>query len=213
MAEAATAWTHTFPRNDLASARLAFESGVAPRLDVRGATLGAGLARCSFPDPAPRVGLVRDELSIDYHGFFRWFFLGRYPPGLVEINDAIPWSVAVEGGVAKASMDLRTVQLQRFEVGGGAAKVELRLGTPRGIVPVRVSGGAARFVVTRPPGVAARLRVSGGAAHVELDEQSLGAVGGGLTLTSRGWDEKGDGFDIKIGGGAARVEVRPEGSA
>jgi hypothetical protein len=205
-------WTHRFPRGEVASARLVFPSGVAPRLDVRSAPLGDELARGRFPDPAPRVALQEEELSLDYHGLFRWFFLGRYPDGALEISDALPWSIDVEGGVAKADFDLRTVPLRRFEVSGGAAKVELRLGAPRGLVPVRLTGGAAKLRLVLPPGVAARLRITGGAAHLAFLDQSLTAVGGGLALTSRGFDEKGDGYDIKIGGGAARLAIE-EGSS
>lgn len=212
MNETTPAWTHVFPRGALASATLTFESGVAPRLDVRGAPLGETLARCRLPDPAPRVGFARDELSIDYHGFFRWFFLGRYPPGLVELNDAVAWRVGVEGGLAKVGFDLQTVRLRAFEVRGGAAKLDLRLGRPEGIVPIHLTGGAARLRITHPPGVGARLRVTGGATSVAFDRQTLRAVGGGLTLTSRGWDETGDGYDVKIGGGVAGLTVEAEGS-
>jgi hypothetical protein len=208
--DATTAWTHTFPREGRAKARLAFASGVAPRLEVRSAPLGDVLARASFPDPAPRAEMRGDDLAIDYHGFFRFFFLGRYPPGTLELNDAVAWEIDVRGGVAKADFDLRGAALQRIEIGGGVAKVEVRLGAPTGIVPLRVSGGAARVRVTHPRGVAARLRVSGGAAHVELGEQRLGAVGGGLTLASPGWSDAGDGYDVKISGGAARISVEPE---
>jgi hypothetical protein len=207
-------WTHTFPRGDLASARLTFESGVAPRLDIRSAPLDRDLARCRFGEPGPsRVELRGDELAIDYRGFFRWLFAGRAAPGVVELWDGIPWAITVRGGIAKTELDLRTLPLTRFEVSGGAAKVELRLGKPRGIVPVRLSGGAAKLLVTHPPGVGARLRISGGAAKVEFQGQSMGAVGGGLALEGRTWDEAGDGYDIKIGGGAASVAVGVEGSA
>lgn len=202
-----------FPRGELASARLSFESGAAPKLDVRGAPLGADLARLSFGEPAPRVELRGDEIVVDYRGFFRWFFLGRPAPGTIELNHDIPWTIDVQGGVARVELDLRTVDLKRFDVTGGAAQVELRLGRPTGIVQVRLNGGAANLRITHPPGVGARLRISGGAAHVELDDKALGAVGGGLTLVNREWAEKGDCYDIKIRGGAASLTVEPEGSA
>jgi hypothetical protein len=209
-----TEWTHTFPRAaGLASARLVFEKGVAPRLDVRSAKLDGGLlARARFPDPAPRVEQRAEVLAIDYHGFFRWFFSGRYPPGVLELSDAVPWSVEVRGGVAKAAFDLRSLALERFDVAGGAASFELRLGAPKGVTPVRLAGGAAKVNVTHAPGAGVRLRVTGGAAKVDLDDQHFGAVGGGLAVSNRHWSEKGDGFDIKIGGGAARVAIDTEGS-
>lgn len=204
---------YVFPRGDLGSARLTFGSGVAPSLELRGAPLGDDLARFDFGEPAPRVELHGDEIVVDYRGFFRWFFLGRPTPGTIQLSDALPWQIEVEGGVAKVDLDLRTLRVTRFDVSGGAAKVDLRLGRPQGLVPIRLSGGAARLRITHPPDVPSRLRVTGGVAHVEFDEQRLGAVGGGLTLTSPGWSEKGDGYDIKVGGGAAHLVIEPEGSA
>lgn len=213
MADESRPWTHEPPLQGAKAGRLTFENGIAPRVDVRGASLDDKLARCRFEGEPPQIEAREGDLAIDYHGFFRWFFLGRMAPGEIEVNDAIPWSVIVHGGVARTDLDLRRVSLTRFEVSGGAARVELRLGKPSGVVPIRVSGGAARLRITHPPGVASRLRVGGGAAHLELGEQSLGAVGGGVTLESRGWTPEGDGYDIKIGGGAAHVAVHPEGSA
>jgi hypothetical protein len=207
------AWTHRYPRGDAKAGRLRFESGLAPRVVVRGAALGDELARCHFEGDAPRVEAREGELTIDYRGFFRWFFLGRMSPGVIEINDAMPWAILVEGGVARTELDLARVQLTRFEVSGGAARVELRLGKPSGVVPVRLSGGAAKLRITQPPGVGARIKVGGGVAHLDFLEQSLGAVGGGVALESRKWDPQGDGYDIKIGGGAAHVSVETEGSA
>ena len=206
-------WTHTFPRDGAGAAKLVFEHGLAPRVTVRGAPLGDTLARCRFEGEAPVLAARGNELRVDYRGFFRWFFLGRMAPGDVEINAEIPWTIHIDGGVARTDLDLSGIDLRQFEIRGGAARVELTLGKPRGIVPLRITGGAARLAIRHPPGVASRLRVGGGVAHLDYGEQRLGAVGGGIALESRGWDAAGDGYDIKIGGGAAHLAVLPEGTA
>lgn len=207
MSEAAGTWSHRYPRGDAKTGRLTFENGIAPRVEVRGAALGDELARCRFEGEAPRIDVREGEMTIDYRSFFRWIFMGRMTPGVIELNEDMPWAIVVEGGAARTSLDLARVNLTRFEVSGGAASVDLRLGKPSGIVPVRVNGGAARLRIAQPPGVGARIKVGGGVAHLEFLGQSLGAVGGGLALDSRTWNPQGDGYDIRIGGGGAHVTV------
>lgn len=207
-----TGWTHVFPLEGLPRGRLFFTHGVSPRVDVRGAPLGSDLARCRFATPEPRVVAHRGELSVSYQGFFRWFFGGRSYPGEVELNDAIPWEVDVAGGVARAEFDLRGVELTRFDVGGGIAHVRIRLGAPKAMVPLRIHGGAAHVEVTHPAGVGARVRITGGASHLRVGSQELGALGGRGVLESRGWDPQGPGYDVSVAGGAAHVSVTPETS-
>lgn len=210
MTDTSDAWSHRIPAGGARAGRLRFGHGVAPRVEVRGAALGDELARCRFEGDAPRIEAREGELAIDYRGFFRWLFLGRLAPGTIEINYALPWSVHVEGGIARARLDLASVRLTRLDVTGGAAELEVRLPKPAGQVPIRIGGGAARLRLVVPEGTAARIKITGGCAGLEFLEQSLGAVGGGLELESRRWDPAGEGYEIRIGGGAAHVKVESE---
>jgi hypothetical protein len=143
---------------------------------------------------------------VDYSGFFRWFFLGRTRSATVELARDIPWTLGVDGGIAHSDFDLRALVIERVEVSGGVANVEIQLGAPRGVVPIRIRGGAARFRATYPAGTGARVRIAGGAAKLVVGEQRFGAIGGPVELETRGWDGK-NGYDIKVEGGAAHLEV------
>lgn len=88
---------------------------------------------------------------------------------------------------------------------GGAGRLEVALPEPSGTVAVVVLGGASNVAIQRPTGVAARLRVEGGATHLRLDDKRIGAAGGDLDLKSRGYDAATDRYDITVAGGANNV--------
>ena len=70
------------------------------------------------------------------------------------------------------------------------------------------AGGASRVRIQRPSGVAAQLRVHGGANRLEFDAQHFGAVGGDAVLAGPGWDLASDRYTIEIRGGASRLSVQ-----
>ena len=99
---------------------------------------------------------------------------------------------------------------------------------PRGVVAVRIAGGVNRVAIHRPAGVAAQLRVEGGASVVALDGQrskgsgevvlrapDVGGRGrsrlapglGYLALETSGAASALDRLEIEIMGGANKVVV------
>jgi hypothetical protein len=108
----------------------------------------------------------------------------RKREGEVELNT--PWYGGVElrGGTARINADLKPLALRSFKLKGGASKLSLELKEPWGVVPVRLTGGASHVTIRRPAGTAARLRVKGGTSQLIFDGQSIGAVGGYVSLTA-----------------------------
>lgn len=163
--------------------------GVIPELEARD-----GAVRIRYPQFAPlgwlKYGLQGSRLAAD-----------------VTLNSAIPWRIAIRGGVARLTGDLSLLRLDAFELGSGATHVELTLPPPVGVVPIRVGGGATHLALHRPVGAAARLRVGGGAAKLTWDTQYLGAIGGQVRLETMGYADAADRYDIEIGGGATHLTV------
>jgi hypothetical protein len=99
------------------------------------------------------------------------------------------------------------LELRSLEIKGGASKVELTLPPPSGTIPLRVLGGAESMTVRRPKGVAARVRVSGGASGLVLDEQRHGAVGGETSLQSPDYEHARDRYDIEVFCGVSGLTI------
>jgi hypothetical protein len=74
-------------------------------------------------------------------------------------------------------------------------------------VAVVILGGASNVAIRRPEGVAARLRVDGGATNLKFDDRYIGAAGGELDLLSGDYDGAADRYDIAITGGANNLSI------
>jgi hypothetical protein len=104
------------------------------------------------------------------------------------------------------SADLRLVALRSFELAGGASRVELTLPRPAGVVSIRITGGMSIVNIHRPPGVAARLILKGGARQIVLDAQRIKGAGN-LLLETPGAGSAAARYDVEITGGASRVAL------
>lgn len=192
---------------DLQSGRLVFANGVS-RLALRADVGMDDLYRARFEGPVPEVEAEGGTVTFRYPRrpwFLDW---GGYA-GEVTLNAAVPWRIEVRGGVLEVTAELGSLDLSGLEVKGGASKVHLELPEPSGAVPVRITGGASEVTVRRPSGVAARLRLEGGAAGLTFDEEIFGAVGGEVRLQSSGYEDAPRRYDIEISGGTSEVTLAP----
>ena len=197
---------HAAPLGGLERARLLLRSG-ANELVVRGGRDLSDLYRAVFEGPIPKVRLREGTVSIQYQGRgLPWDWRKRNAE--VTLNTAIPWEIELNGGGNRISGDLADVDLRSFEMTGGVDQFRLALGRPRGVVPIRLTGGANRFHVERPAGVAVRLTIGGGAGGVEFDRQRLGAAGGSTVLESADAAGAADRYAVEVTGGASRIVVR-----
>jgi hypothetical protein len=90
----------------------------------------------------------------------------------------------MSGGATEEVLDLRGVRLSGVDLAAGVTRVELRLPVPDRAVPVTMAGGASVFTVHVPAGVAAGVRVGGGAASTEVDGIQRTGLAGGTVLST-----------------------------
>ena len=132
---------------------------------------------------------------------------GAANPATCRSTRPCPWAVSLRGGMWQLRADLRGLRLESLEVTGGASDVEIWLPEPTGTVPVRIAGGASEVRIHRPGTAALRAVLSGGASRLEFGDQRLGAVGGHNVLSTPGFDEATDRYEVRFSGGASQVTV------
>jgi hypothetical protein len=74
------------------------------------------------------------------------------------------------------------------------------------VVSIRITGGMSIVNIHRPPGVAARLILKGGAGQIVLDAQRIKGPGD-LLLETPGAGSAAARYDVEIMGGASRVAL------
>jgi hypothetical protein len=164
------------------------------------------LYRATFEGPAPEITVKGGIVRVQQRRRFRPFDW-RSQSADFALATAVPWDISLRGGMWKLVADLGELRVTALEVTGGASDIEVTLPAPVGIVPVRVSGGASEVLLRRPAGTEARAEMNGGAGQLIFDGQRLGAVGGRAVLTSGGFAEAADRYEIRFTGGASQVTV------
>ena len=197
------------PLGSSRSGRLRFTNG-AHRIAIRADSCLQDLYRARFGDRMPIVvGVHRGIVTIQYPRFPAGDWLNDRSERLaeVELNASIPWDIEVRGGASRLLADLRGLRLGSLSVDGGTSRLEVVLPAPSGIVTVGILGGASNVAIRRPAGVAARLRIDGGATNLTFDDRHIGAAGGELDLQSRDYDGAADRYDIAVTGGANNLSI------
>src|SRR5919107_797099 len=190
------------------SGRLRFTNG-AHRVVIRADSHLRGLYRASFGERMPSVVGQGGVVSIRYTQVASRDWTGHRPerPGEVALNAGIPWDVEVRGGASRLLADLSGLRLGSLKVAGGAGRPEVVLPPPSGVARVVILGGASNVAIRRPEGVAARLRVDGGATNLTFDDRHIGAVGGELDLQCGAYEGAADRYDIAVTGGANNLSL------
>ena len=193
------------PLGNASSGRLEFTKGAA-KVSIKGDPALSDLYQAGFVGPVPEITVIGGSVVVQQRRRFRPFDW-RAQSADFSLSTAVPWDIALRGGMWKLAADLRALRVTSLEVTGGASDIEVRLPAPEGTVPVRVSGGASKVTVLRPRGTEARAEVSGGASSLAFDDQRLGAVGGRTVLASGGFADASDRYEIRFTGGASQVTV------
>jgi len=203
---------HTFaaPLGSARAGRLEFVRGTS--LITIDAQAMSDLYRARFEGPAPKIQAHNGSVIVQYRhlslaAWARYALLWGRHAAEITLNAAIPWQIFIRDGVSKLTADLHTLQLSGITVTGGASEVALRLPSPTGVVAIRIAGGASNLSLHRPPGVAAAVRVDGGASKLTFDDQHFGGVGGGIRLATPDATSKADRYEIEIAGGASKLTV------
>jgi DNA-binding MarR family transcriptional regulator len=197
----ATAISSAEPRAN--HARLHFANGAA-NVTLRGAALPE-LYQARFEPPEPQVQAQGGTVQIRYPRFS--FFQKRRGAGTIMLNTEATWQIEIRGGASACSFDLRELTLTAFAVFGGMYRLELELGRPRGVVPVRIVDGAADVIIRRPPDTATQLVVQGGATHLRLDERFATLANDGEHWQTANYAAAADRYDITVEGGASKLSV------
>jgi DNA-binding MarR family transcriptional regulator len=194
---------HSAPLGGLTSAKLHIRSGLSS-LRLRDGADVRELYRAAFEGATPQVRLRDGRVLVQYRGLpFDW----RKRTATFGLNPSIPWTIEVLGGIQRVEADLRTIDVRRFDLVGGAERVQLELGAPVGEVPVRVVGGAKTVRLERPRGVPVRLKVVGSTGAATLDGTKLGRKGGESILESPGWERTGDRIALEVVGGSKSIDI------
>jgi len=174
---------------------------------IRGGGIDA-LCRARFERVTPRASARGGRVSIEYPRF-SLAGLFRHPAhrAEIELTPALPWSIAVHGGLGASSLDLRGLELHDFQLAGGASGLRLLLPIARGIVRIRVEGGASKLALLLPREVAAVLQITGGASRLAFDGQRYGAIGGETRLETPNAEAAEDRYLIEIAGGVSELTV------
>lgn len=200
----------TIPYRGQERMRLLFATGISDvvlRIDPE----QSDLIRAQFDGVVPRVLVTPGEVSVRYR-----FGLGDWIGGLLSGDDnaavlslhpGVAWELILRGGASQVDADMRRGQLESIEIVGGASELDLSLPEPRGVVPVRLRGGACELAIRRPATVPVRVHVSGGCSSLELDDEHIDAVGESVALTSDGWATAHARYDVRVVGGASAVVV------
>lgn len=184
------------------AASIAIDSG------SRGVTLRAGTAMDSLVrvphNPASAAPSVVDGETVVVRR------LRGVGEAEIELNPANPWRVLVHGATWNTRLDFAGLDVREIKLDSGAARVEVTLPLPRGIVPIKVSGGVAGLKLHRPPGVKVVADVKSGALKIRLDAFTIRAA-----LLDAHWESapsagSGDHYALEISGGAVQVTLDEE---
>jgi DNA-binding MarR family transcriptional regulator len=192
------------PLDGITEGELEFANG-ASQLTIHAGEDPLELYRAAFRGVDPNVRQQGGAISFRY-GRMNLFDWGKFG-GTVALNPTIPWSVVLRRGASKVRLDARGLHLRAFTSEGGVSTIDVILPRPRAAVPVRIEGGVSKTTVRRPAGVAAEVRIAGGASRLQFDGQRFGAVGGEVRLASPGFDAANDRYEIQVRGGASRLEI------
>jgi hypothetical protein len=195
------------PIDSLTRATLDLSAG-AGRVDVRSASLGDQLYRVHIEHSgtAPEIKLDRGTGTLKLNAKFDWFMGARRQRVDAQIADSIPWDVRCSTGAIGGDFDLSTAQLTSFECRTGASRITVNLPQPKGVVPVRVDGGALTVNLIRPAGAAIKVTSSGGALQLRADGSHQDGFGN-REWRSTGFDSAADRYEVSVAGGALNVNI------
>jgi hypothetical protein len=186
-------------------ATLALVSGAAT-VTVTTAALPGTLARAWTPTdanvrPEFQLSSSRAQLYLDA--------TGQSGAGAISIqlNPAVTWQLEFTGGSSQTILSLAGTKIASIDFTAGASLIQMTLPRPSGTVTITLAGGAGQVSLTMPPGVPARLRLYGGASAATLGGVTHAGVSRGTVLTSPGWAQAANRYDIDAPGGVSDISV------
>jgi DNA-binding MarR family transcriptional regulator len=195
---------YSAPLGELSSAQFVVSNGIYS-LTLCADDQMAELYQARFEGSVPEVKVKDGVVTIRYPR--RLWPIKEMRAAKVTLSTAIPWQIMIQGGLYEAEAELSNLNLAGLEVKGGFSKSRLELPVPSGIVPIRISGGAAEIIIRRPAGVAARVHLKGWVSDFTFDDQTFSTVGNNVHLQSPGFDLTGLGYDIEVASSASKLTI------
>jgi hypothetical protein len=125
----------------------------------------------------------------------------------IVLNSRVIWRLVFTGGASLMSVDLGAGRFGGADFAAGSALITMRLPEPDGTVTVVLAGGASQVSLSIPAGVAARLRLDGGASSATIGNLTYTGVAGGTMLTMPGWASALSRYDIDAPAGVSAISV------
>jgi TetR/AcrR family tetracycline transcriptional repressor len=127
--------------------------------------------------------------------------------GELELNPRRAWRFHVQAPTWNTLLDLGGLDVRAVHIDSGAAKVEIFLPQPSGVVPIHISSGVVDVALHRPRGTAALADLSTGAVQVRLDDFSTQA-----TVFDTHWETvnasaSAGRFQLRVSSGAFKVRL------
>ena len=155
-------------------------------------------AHITYSGPKPQVSFDRSsgrlKISQSSSGFA---FQSRRFTVDVQINSNVQWKITSNGGASTETFNLGGVPVGSMDINTGASREDITLGTPSGVVPITINGGALTVHIHRPPGSGASAAVSGGAVSLDFDGRQHHAIGNVQDSAGSGTDM----YRIEVDGG------------
>ena len=126
---------------------------------------------------------------------------------VVRLADDVAWTIDLTAGADTVDADLDATTVAGIVLDGGARSIELTLPDPDGNVPVDQRAGADHLVIHLPDGVGARVTVTSGAGSAQIDGETTQGIGAGTVLTTDGFDEADDHYEITVAGGLGSLSI------
>jgi TetR/AcrR family tetracycline transcriptional repressor len=128
--------------------------------------------------------------------------------GELELNPRRPWRLHVQAPTWNTLLDVRGLDVRGLHIDSGAAKVEVFLPRPAGLVPIHISSGVVDVVLHRPLGTAVVADLSTGAVQVRLDDDFSTKA----TLFDTHWESQNasanpDRFGLRVSSGAVTIRL------
>jgi hypothetical protein len=125
----------------------------------------------------------------------------------LRLNGDIPLRLKIDSGASASTLDLTELKVVELDINTGASSTELNLPANAGNTLVDIDSGAASLKLRIPPGVAARIKVKGGIASVNVDSNRFPRMDGGL-YQSADYANATNRADITIDTGVGSVEIK-----
>ena len=106
------------------------------------------------------------------------------PQVVVRLDSRIAWSIRIDGGVRHLAVDMADGKVRRFDLNGGATRIDLALPRLTGLLPIRMTGGVNTWRIDTDGQVAVQVLVRKGAGRIVLYGRDRGGVGHGKTVRS-----------------------------